>query len=71
MVSGLRCETHNRNCGGVANSQHMFGEAADLYFSGTSPSSALAWLQSQPEVRYAYRIQGSNNIHFDIDPQGR
>lgn len=28
--SGYRCQVHNRAVGGVANSQHMRGEAADL-----------------------------------------
>lgn len=28
--SGYRCETHNRNVGGVKGSQHTFGLAADL-----------------------------------------
>ena len=28
--SGLRCKTHNANVGGVSNSQHLFGKAADL-----------------------------------------
>lgn len=71
IISGLRCETHNKNEKGVWNSQHMFGEALDVYFYGVSPNAALAWLQSQPDVRYAYRIEGSNNIHFDINPVGR
>ena len=71
IISGLRCETHNRNEKGVSNSQHMYGEAADVYFYGKSADAALAWLQSQPDVRYAYRIEGSNNIHFDIHPVGR
>lgn len=71
VVSGLRCPQWNRIQKGVSNSQHMYGEAADLYFYGVSPSAALAWLQSQPEVRYAYRIEGSSNIHFDIQPVGR
>lgn len=71
VVSGLRCETHNRNEKGVWNSQHQYGEAADLYFAGVGANAALAWLQSQPDVRYAYRIEGCNNIHFDIQPVGR
>lgn len=71
VISGLRCETHNRNEKGVWNSQHMFGEALDVYFYGKTPGQALAWLQSQPDVRYAYQIAGSNNIHFDIEPVGR
>ena len=28
--SGLRCKTHNANVGGVSNSQHLLGKAADL-----------------------------------------
>lgn len=71
VISGLRCETHNRNEKGVKNSQHMYGEALDVYFYGVTPAAALAWLQSQPDVRYAYQIDGSNNIHFDIEPVGR
>ena len=71
VISGLRCETHNRNEKGHVRSQHMYGEAADVYFYGVSPNAALAWLQSQPDVRYAYRIEGCNNIHFDIQPVGR
>lgn len=71
IISGLRCEEWNRIQKGVANSQHKFGEAADAYFYGVTPNEALAWLQSQPDVRYAYRIENSNNIHFDIQPVGR
>lgn len=71
VISGLRCEIHNRNEKGHVRSQHMFGEALDVYFYGVTPSAALAWLQSQPDVRYAYQIEGSNNIHFDINPVGR
>ena len=71
VISGLRCDTWNQLQGGVENSQHKFGAAVDVYFSGVSPSSALAWLQSQPDVRYAYQISGCDNIHFDIAKAGR
>ena len=71
VISGLRCEKWNSIQGGVANSQHKYGEAVDVYFYGVTPGAALAWLQSQPDVRYAYRIEGCNNIHFDIQPVGR
>ena len=37
--SGLRCKTHNSNVGGVSNSQHLLGKAADLGCpSGCTPS---------------------------------
>lgn len=35
--SGIRCKIHNANVGGVANSQHLYGMAADLH-SSASPS---------------------------------
>lgn len=71
VISGLRCDQWNSIQGGVANSQHKYGEAVDVYFYGVTPSAALAWLQSQPDVRYAYQIDGCSNIHFDIHKVGR
>lgn len=71
VISGLRCADWNRIQKGVANSQHMYGEAVDVYFYGVSRNAALAWLQGQPDVRYAYPIEDCNNIHFDIHPVGR
>lgn len=71
IISGLRCEDWNRIKGGVANSQHKYGEAVDVYFYGKTPAEALAWLQSQPDVRYAYQISGCSNIHFDIHKVNR
>ena len=35
--SGVRCKTHNANVGGVANSEHLYGRAADLH-SSASPA---------------------------------
>lgn len=68
VVSGLRCEKHNANVGGVANSQHMYGEAVDLRIQGVSAGELLFFIQSQPGVRYAYAINDTN-VHFDI-PKG-
>lgn len=68
VVSGLRCPQHNAASGGVDNSQHMYGEAIDLRIDGVSADALLAFLQMQPEVRYAYKIN-STNVHFDI-PKG-
>lgn len=34
--SGVRCVQHNADVGGVANSEHLYGRAADLH-SGASP----------------------------------
>ena len=39
--SGVRCKTHNANVGGVANSEHLYGRAADLH-SSASPARMKA-----------------------------
>lgn len=69
VVSGLRCEQHNTNVGGVENSQHIYGEAVDLRIQGVSSEDLLAYIRTQPGVRYAYAINNTN-VHFDI-PKGR
>ena len=71
IVSGLRCPQHNKDSKGVANSQHMFGEAADVCVYGVSQQTVLDWFLSQPDVRYAYAIECSSNVHFDIQPVER
>jgi uncharacterized protein YcbK (DUF882 family) len=41
--SGLRCARHNANVGGVGNSQHLYGTAADLGCpSGKTPQQMAA-----------------------------
>ena len=42
--SGYRCERHNRDVGGVRNSQHLRGEAADIAPAGFKiQDSRLSW----------------------------
>lgn len=69
VVSGLRCPTWNTLQGGVENSQHMYGEAADIYARGKSQAEVEAELDRIGGVRYHYPITGSSNVHFDI-PKG-
>lgn len=66
VSSGVRCERHNANVGGVSNSRHKLGKAMDFSIQGVSGSELLALAQSQPEIRYAYIIEG-NWVHMDID----
>lgn len=68
VVSGLRCQEWNRIQGGVVNSQHIYGEAVDLQIQGVSADELLAYIKTQPGVRYAYKINDTN-VHFDI-PRG-
>lgn len=69
IVSGLRCKTWNAIQGGVSNSQHMYGEAADIYAKGVSQSRVEQELDKIGGVRYHYAIAGSSNVHFDV-PKG-
>lgn len=64
-VSCLRCSTWNAISKGVANSQHMYGEAMDIRIDGVSANDLYSFLKKQPEVRYTYKIN-STNVHFDI-----
>ena len=66
IVSGLRCKTWNAIQGGVSNSQHMYGEAADIYAKGVSQSRVEQELDEIGGVRYHYAITGSSNVHFDV-----
>lgn len=69
VISGLRCQRWNQIQGGVANSQHMYGEAMDIWVEGVTADTLLAFFKKQPEVRYCYKIN-STNVHFDI-PKGK
>lgn len=66
VSSGIRCEQHNRNVGGVAHSRHMSGLAMDVRFRGLPAAVVLPYIQALPECRYAYAID-SNYIHMDVD----
>lgn len=66
VSSGVRCPTHNANVGGAANSRHKLGKAMDFTVSGFSAAMVLAYVQQQPEIRYAYAIN-SNYVHMDIE----
>lgn len=66
VSSGLRCEKHNARVGGVSNSRHKYGKAMDFAIVGKSASQVLAYVQKQPEIRYAYAIDGSY-VHMDVE----
>lgn len=65
VVSGLRCKQWNAHEGGVANSQHQYGEAIDLCIEGVDAEALRQFVSRQPGHRYSYCIN-STNVHFDI-----
>ena len=70
VISGLRCRRWNAHEGGVANSQHMYGEAIDLRIDGVDSETLRKFVATQPGHRYSYCIN-STNVHFDINKVGR
>ena len=66
VSSGLRCSRHNAAVGGVANSRHLTGKAMDFCAVGKTAGEVLAVVRAQPEVRYAYAIDGSF-VHMDVE----
>ena len=42
VLSGCRCAAHNANVGGVGNSQHMLGKAADVHAPSWRPRAAYS-----------------------------
>ncbi len=70
VTSGTRCMKHNKNVGGVSNSRHLSGKAADIKINGVSGEDLLKYaniLRNQGKIRYTYRMNNSNAIHIDIN----
>ena len=44
--SGFRCSAHNKAVGGVANSQHTKGKAADIVIKGIEPKEVATYAAS-------------------------
>ena len=66
--SGYRCETHNKNVGGVKNSKHVQGKAADLSCSLGSAKmfEAVKALRTQGKLQdMDYCIKYKTFIHID------
>ena len=72
ISSGCRCTKHNREVGGVRNSKHLYGKAADIVVSNVSTADVLNYVNTlvkSGRIRYAYgqtRNMG-NAVHIDIN----
>lgn len=58
VTSGLRCPTHNKNEGGVSNSRHRTGKAADIQIGGVDTlaerKELIKYWVTLSSARYAY-----------------
>ena len=66
ISSGVRCQQHNANVGGVPNSRHLYGKAMDFCIVGHRAAEVLAYVQAQPEIACCYDIDGTY-IHMDVE----
>ena len=70
--SGVRCKKHNAQVGGVADSQHLRGRAADIWMQDYTQEQLLSLIREMVRkdliyVGYAYGIAGSSRaVHVDV-----
>lgn len=50
VLSGVRCEHHNHHVGGARHSQHVLGNAADIFVDGLTPKLLLKFIEQKFEV---------------------
>lgn len=67
ITSGLRCKKHNAAVGGVSNSQHQYGKAADIYIAGVGKAKIKA---KAYELGAAYSYYGTAGmgeaVHINV-----
>lgn len=73
VTSGYRCPVLNKAVGGVANSQHTKGEAADLSVGSTAENRKLFDLIRQLKLPYDQLIDeyGMRWVHVSYSPRNR
>lgn len=66
LTSAVRCAWQNEHVGGIKNSKHRQGKAADcsLDFNSDNDLKLKKWFMQQPEVSYTYT--GFGAVHVDV-----
>jgi len=69
ITSAYRCSSHNKEIGGVSNSQHILGKASDIQVSDSSPEAIYQVIDTLAE--YGHVLQGGLGLyntftHYDI-----
>ena len=67
--SAYRCKQHNENIGGVPNSQHVQGKAADIAIKGVAPKNVAIIIEDL--INKGDMLQGGLGVynrfcHYDI-----
>lgn len=72
ITSGVRCAAHNKEVGGISNSEHLKGKAADFYIPGQNDTAAgrnkvVSKAKSMGAVySYANTAGMGNAVHINI-----
>ena len=73
VTSGCRCPIHNRRVGGVYNSNHMDGTAADIQCKGKSPSEVHGTILALHSAGKLPELAGlgiyDTFVHVDVAPK--
>lgn len=69
--SGYRCEVHNKNVGGVPNSQHVQGNAADISCPKQLSFGEFKWYVDQLPFDGVGIYEFDNFIHVDVRDGGK
>jgi hypothetical protein len=73
VTSGTRCAKHNKAVGGVANSNHLSGEAADIQAKGVSPDEVRGVIRELWSAGKLPELAGLGSYktftHADIAPK--
>ena len=69
LTNAYRCKKHNKSVGGVSNSQHILGKAADIQISDIEPAEVYNTIDNLAE--HGHILQGglgkyNSFTHYDI-----
>lgn len=64
--SGYRCKALNYKVGGVANSQHLTGQAADIRVNGCTPSRLIDFIKTS-DIEYDQLINEGSWVHISYN----
>lgn len=65
IISANRCDTENARVGGVKNSQHLYGKAADIRVPGLSPVTLYKLIDGMYPVSKGLGLY-PRHVHIDV-----
>lgn len=70
VLSGFRTGAYNKKIGGVDNSRHMYGMAADVVVDGMTPEEVATWAEEEGFGGVG-RYPNEGFTHLDVYGQSR